>query len=499
MNALPPVHGGFVNLEGGLGLALILLIVVRSIPVAAAATGPADRIDFRDVLVWLLISTGIAVAFWRILHLGFLSDDFVMIAHAPDFHARSSFTTGGGDGFFRPLIYAIFAGTERWAGADPLRWHASGIATHAVNTLLVYLVAWALGLSRFARACAASVFAIHATRPEVVVWITGRFDLYMTMFVLTALFFFIRSWDVPPQRALAYRAIAMAAMIAGLLSKEAAYAFPVMLLALAVCKPEWRRKPVAFVPFFAVAVALFAYRWSLLGSIGGYRDSTGKPQILSLGLLTLAKGLALRMWAVLFFPINWTVALGVGLAIAGLLYLGAWIAISVTRPKRPPVLLSLALLIASVSPVAHLLLIGSDLEKSRYLYLPSAMFAILLAILVEGSPYKWWVAVAILVFQRAALEHNLGAWEFAASKAESACATVAAAGEAQIAVVGLPDRLNGVYFFANGFPECVAMRGSHAQLSATREPGIWSTFVWDPKTLTLLPLPRPSSPPSPPR
>ncbi len=485
-----------LNFEGAAGLIVILLLAVRTASTGPEPWKPSRRLDSRDVIAWLAICLGIAALFWRAAHIGFLSDDFVMIAHAPDYKWRSSFLTGGGDGFYRPVIYAIFWWTRHWAGLDPWAWHAGGVAVHAVNTILVYLIAWALGFSRFASGFAAALFGVHATRPETALWITGRYDLFSTLFVLLALFFWVRAWDVPSARSMLYRTIALLAMIAGLISKESAYAFPVMVLALVALKPEWRRRPVSYLPFFAVAALVFAWRWHLLHGIGGYRTAAGEPEILSQSLFGILKGLALRLWAILFFPVNWSIRPGVVLVVVMVIYVAALLWLATIRVNRASFSLPLALLLASVVPILHLLRIGPDLEKTRYFYLPSAMFALLMATVLDASKHKWPLAAAILTFQTVALTHNFIAWEHSSARAEPTCEIVADAARApgaKIAVIGVPQTLEGAYFFANGLPECVALRNSRvadvtlirdATRQVDRSP-FTQIFKWDPHTEEL--------------
>ena len=86
-----------------------------------------------------------------------------------------------------------------------------------------------------------------------------------------------------------------------------------------------------------------------------------------------------------------------------------------------------------------------------------------------NAPSRWAVSIAVLAFHTAALVHNLSAWEYASEKAKSACAAAAvcvAGPQSRIGVIGLPNSLNGVYFFANGFPECVSMQRNYEPVEA---------------------------------
>src|SRR5258708_20483858 len=118
-------------------------------------------------------------AFCRTIHLYFLLDDFVLLKQGNSLNGPfwPLFTTGGGDGFFRPIGYISLAVTSAWAGASPVLWHATALALHIINTVLVYMLAAMLGRSRLAAIFAAMLFAINGTRPEAAVWIAGRFDL----------------------------------------------------------------------------------------------------------------------------------------------------------------------------------------------------------------------------------------------------------------------------------------------------------------------------------
>jgi hypothetical protein len=182
------------------------------------------------------------------------------------------------------------------------------------------------------------------------------------------------------------------------------------------------------------------------------------------------------------------------------IYAVALLWLATIRVKRASFSLPMALLLASVVPILHLLRIGPDLEKTRYFYLPSAMFAMLLASVLDASKHRWILAVAILAFQSGALMHNFGAWEHSSSKVEPACAAVADAARApgaKIAIVGVPQTLGGAYFFANGFPECVELRNSRSAdvtmiRDATRpvdRSQFTQIFKWDPQTEELQPQP----------
>ncbi|HYL78434.1 MAG TPA: hypothetical protein VEU96_29855, partial [Bryobacteraceae bacterium] len=291
----------------------------------------------------------------------------------------------------------------------------------------------------------------------------ARYVLLATLFVLLGLVLFIRGADLDGRPALLYRSASLLAMVLAFLSKESAYTFPVLLVLLLAWRGDWknRRSWFTLLPFFGIAAAFLVWRWILFGGVGGYINKAGQPEVLSLGIVPSVKALLFRLWAVLFFPINWSNDPGLLLGVATILYLAALMWLWRTQVPRRSLLVALGFLLAIALPPLSQLLIGVDLQKSRVLYLPSVGFCLLLATAVERHKAKWIVSIAVLVFNLAALLHNLAAWEYASRKAQAACNVAvrcAQRHDGRMAVLGLPHSLQGVYFFANGFPECVEMQ-----------------------------------------
>jgi len=473
-----------INLESVFGLAAVILLVLRS-GAGEANSRPSLKLDADDALPMVLIALMIGAAFWRGAGISFLSDDYVLVSQAQYFpgNYRAMFTHGGGDGFFRPLGYLSLAWTWPWAGLDPNRWHWVGLLLHLGNSLLVYVLAGVIGLSRSCSWLASALFAWHGANPEAVVWVAGRFDLLATFFGLLALVAFIKLWEEPSWW-LGFAGLV--SLAAALLSKESAYGVPLaMLVYVAGRRPAPPGRIRYLAPFFLLAAILFAYRWMLQGGIGGYVGAGGQPQALSLHPVLMIEALALRLWAVLFFPVNWALNAGAWLGIATVLYAAACATLIWNlRGARERLMIPLGFSLAMALPAVQQLLIGADLEKSRLVYLPSAGFCLLVASAVSGAglrPAKrWGAAFVILAFNLTALEHNLTGWEDAAAKSRTVCQAVAACSN-PASVAGLPRSLNGVYFFANGLPECVRMeRAKHPDL-----PQHSCSLAWDPATGAL--------------
>ena len=432
-----------LNAQGWWGLSVTLLVFVSSAQHEYQKPAAHER---RDFLLASLMAALTVAACWRFFDVGFLSDDFILVRRAlkEQIWFAPLFTDGGGDGFYRPLGNLSFSLTAVWAGGDALLWHAGSLAIHAINTALMFLLARKFGLPKASSAMAAALFAIHGTRPEAVAWIAARFDLIMMFFVLCGLLLYQyeRMWGP---------AFAFACMICALLTKEAAYAFPLLLLLFGSARKT--------IPFFLGAGAMFIYRWTLLGGIGGYKSAgTNDPAVLNFGILPVLKVLALRLWSVLYFPINRAVEQSPLLAVLTAVYMAILICAAWNRMDRRQWTRAMLFLLAASIPPLHQLLIGLDLEKSRLLYLPAAGFCLMMGVLMDGQRglLRWAFCAVLLLFHFGALQNNLNAWQSASDKAIATLETASSCigpNRDSADVRGLPRTYKGVYFFANGFAE----------------------------------------------
>lgn len=457
-----------LNPEGLFGLAVTLMLLSAS---DSSAVRPEPRRWPRGAgVVGVLAIAALLPA----LRLYFLSDDFVLLRQALDWQPSgvfASFTQPGGDGFYRPLGYLSLAADAAWAGTSPARWHAAGLALHAVNALLVTALASRWGASAPAAWFAGALFALHGGRPEAAAWIAARFDLLAAFFALASMLLFDRGrtrW-------------ALLSFCAAVLSKESAYVVPLILAIY------WRQlgRPVRHTaPFFVTGATLLAWRLYLLGGIGGYQQ--GPVQMLSGGAAAALKNIFVRLWTGLYFPINWSVeppwwlVAACAAALAGLAWL-AWNA----RPDQA-VWPAFASLMVSILPPLHLVSAGPDLAGQRLLYLPSVFFCLFLAAAWDGlsGRTRWAAASAIVLFHFAALQHNLSAWSYASERVRQACASAAA--YENVRAEGLPLRIRGAQAFNNGFAECVGLAAGDLR-RGLGDPARAVRLEWDPVGDTLIP------------
>jgi len=126
-----------------------------------------------------------------------------------------------------PLVFTTFWLEYRLWGSRPAGYHATNVALHALNALLVWRLGAALGLGRAGAWLAAALFAAHPVQVESVAWVAQRKTVLSALFCLSSVLLFIRhrrnGSPVPYLAAIVCAALA-------LLSKAAAATLPLTLL-----------------------------------------------------------------------------------------------------------------------------------------------------------------------------------------------------------------------------------------------------------------------------
>ena len=137
------------------------------------------------------------------------------------------------DSYFRPLFTALLTINHAIFGVEPWGWHLTNVIIHGCVTALVFLVIREITEQKRTALIAASLFAVHPIHSESVAWVSGATDPLMSMFVLSAFYFYLRyrkrsSWG--------FLALAVLLFFFGLLSKETALG---LLLVIAYCEIFW--------------------------------------------------------------------------------------------------------------------------------------------------------------------------------------------------------------------------------------------------------------------
>ena len=392
---------------------------------------------WKRILLLLLTLAAIFTAYSPALSGGFVWDDRNLIERSPSVHQLKPFTAyfrrGFWDpadqpsrtsaGYYRPLTLLSYAAEwQLWRGA-PSGFHLTNLLLHLANCLLLFLLARRLG-ARFHHAVfGMALFGLMPRLSESVAWISGRTDALALLFVLGALLAYPRvPAPMPPSsnvKGLAFLRTSAAALLVllGLFCKETALAGAFALAAAELGRLLRKETSLkgALGRLTPLLAALLAYAALRLAALDGnaaqdfLRTDLGDapPRLLT---VLAAAGSYVRM-TVLFpwpelqigsinlapLPMVLLGAAAVSAALALLLKFGPRRAAS--HPLFPLAVLALIALL----PVLHIVPLKLRcLTADRFLYVPSAAFAVCLAAELsrhpaQGIPKVFARAVAALV------------------------------------------------------------------------------------------------------
>jgi hypothetical protein len=461
---IQPVHAA-LNPEGLIAIAFIAMCLLRATGNQRREAPVAGKASHDLVFIGIII-VGTALAFSSSLLDPFLADDWDLMRQASteslqQVVSRSLLThPTSGDFFFRPLVYLLSWLDFRWAGYNPLLWHLWNLVVHTANSVLVFILCKQLRFRGPVSCVAALLFAVHGARPEVVCWAAARYDLVAFFFSAITLVAALRYAESVARK---WLIVSLVCAFFAVQSKESAFCLPLILVALFFFEaPRWNNSARrALLCVSGTCAAVLLYRTWFLRGVGGYRNSYGTAMLTVLHPLLTLKALLFRGPAILFFPINWSTALGPAskIALAGMLICLAAAALT-TRSTRRPLFCSLAIVLFTLLPVQHLLLIGPALTGARVLYLPSLGLALLWATIMRSPQrYSWRMGLGcvFVASQLAFLRHNIAVWQEVSLLSQQVCRQVAIMTEtgSPVFVTDLPSTFRGVYFIANGFHWCV--------------------------------------------
>jgi len=175
---------------------------------------------------------------------------------------------------FRPTAFLVFLLDYRLHGFDPVGFHLTNILIHSLNSVLFFYLLKAIFKNDWTAFIAALFFAVYPVNIESVVWVSGRFDLLASFFLLIALLLWIEGLESDSRRWL----IPMSALIylLALFAKETVIAavliFPVFIVCYGKGKAVTNRN---WLLLSALAVLIFiAARYWMFGNIAGDTFST---------------------------------------------------------------------------------------------------------------------------------------------------------------------------------------------------------------------------------
>jgi tetratricopeptide (TPR) repeat protein len=342
----------------------------------------------------------VAICFSNSLPNDFILDDYQIVAVNPairsvspaHFLSRPYWGATSHSGIYRPLTlfsYALeYPLWHRWPGGYRL----VNLVLHAINGILVFVLARGLLQSNAAAWAAGALYLVHPVHTESVIELIGRGELLAAMF-------FILAWLLFRRRSYVLCGIAF---LLSLLSKESAIMFPaVIALDVWIAEGNFKKLFEKWRRFIPVAVAAAVYiglrRWALGSTLipetaqyfnGGWtffeRELTSGRVFLKYFQLLLAPVTVTGDYDFNSIPFahasDWDAWLGLLLIVASIVF-----AIRVVK-KQPAISFAILFVYIALLPVSNWIVPTSLLMAERHLYLPSLGICLIAAPIWANIP-----------------------------------------------------------------------------------------------------------------
>lgn len=382
--------------------------------------------------------------------------------------------------FYRPLISVTLYIDHLLWGWNPLGYHLTNIIFHTLNGILIFLIALNFHKdfdgSKLIVFLVSLLFVTHPIHPEAVYWIIGRVDSQSAFFYLFSLLLFILYHRNGFYK---YCIVSMLSFVAALASKEPTVTLPAILTLYIFYSISITSKIGFFKSilnsffetkyFWIILILYFILRFYALGTFGGGYSGVS-TDFFSTEYLSRWKSLLY-----LVIPIN--KELNIHLYFFEIIFSIIWFSIFslilIKKIDRKYLLLLLFFLVAFLIilvPSATVFYIFDNLEASRFLYLPSAIFFIMLSVIL-GDKYFFinkiyylllnFLLIILVILFLYHLTKNLHPWinsskemKFFKEEITKIIDNRKASKDdisRSIVLVGIPDSIHGAQFLRNGY------------------------------------------------
>lgn len=239
------------------------------------------------ILGALVIASACFLAYQNSLHNPFIWDDEGLILKNPlikswnlwkAFNSDLYVGVGSDSNFWRPVQTFSYMLDYHFWNLDPFGYHLTNIILQILVSILAMLFIYSLSKDMAVSFSSSLLFATCPLHTEAVTYISGRAELLMGLFLVASLLLFIKRQAEKSRVIYLYSSLLL--FMVGLLSKELALVFPLVILAYTFYFKRDKLKDRGFflkniLPFFAISFIYIALRLSLL------RFSTVRPSELA--------------------------------------------------------------------------------------------------------------------------------------------------------------------------------------------------------------------------
>lgn len=289
---------------------------------------------------------------------------------------------------WHPLTWLSLAADYSIWGLDPRGYHLTNVILHAINTLLVVVLARMLFMAASDKRHLALPFAVltgllfglHPIHVESVAWVSERKDLLYSLFYLSSIIFYLK-FRMDRFRP-GYWLCVILFILSGL-SKPMAISLPLVLMAIdyyplriiQANRASIMKSILNKLPMLIAAVALAAVTFYVQQQSGAMKTM----QIVGFG-----ERLLVAQWALLFYLYKTFVPVGYifmylippGITLSNPAYsiplalnAVALVSIVVLRTKLPILAVSAIVYLVSLAPVLGIVQVGGQAAADRYMYL----------------------------------------------------------------------------------------------------------------------------------
>ena len=204
--------------------------------------------------------------------------------------------------FYRPLHIFSYWLIWRVAGANPAAYHFFQWILYMATALVVFQIGREMLGNDLAAFAGSLLWLLHPLHVEAVAWIASVPEMGCGFFYLLAFRLFLRA-EKARSRRLARHALAALAYFPALFFKEAAFSFPLLVIAywffFSDAGETQRRRAACWSMYVAAAVAYSAARVAALGHFSGARHLWRfRPTIVGAALGLLGQHAKLFFWPV---------------------------------------------------------------------------------------------------------------------------------------------------------------------------------------------------------
>ncbi|MBI5375720.1 MAG: tetratricopeptide repeat protein [Candidatus Schekmanbacteria bacterium] len=301
--------------------------------------------------------------------------------------------------YYRPLMYIIYMADYHVFGMNPWGFHITNIMFHAGTALLVFLIVLMLMGSKqlYLPAFASGiVFAVHPIHTEAVAWIGGLPELSFSFFYLLSFYLYAKAggtWNFKYVLSFIFFFFAS-------LCKEPALTLPLFLFFYDYSLDKLPSPVISiktfgyllkrYFPYLTVAVLYFILR---AYALSGYSPLKNHPELNTYEYFINIFPLFTQYIVKLIMPVNLNVyhvfhpvmSLFKWQSVIGIMAVIAFVCLAYIAKRRNSAVFTGMLLIAvPLLPALYIPAVGENVFSERYLYLPSAGFAILFSVGIKN-------------------------------------------------------------------------------------------------------------------